>query len=111
MWESDSKTTLHFIAEGLVSMHLFYPMVQNIQVFLDKDWHLQFQHTLREANSCADILAKQGPLEDHRLIILDTSPLSLSSKLIVDALGVIFTRNNLFGSFFYLFYLFYINFF
>ncbi|KAH1246651.1 hypothetical protein GmHk_06G016685 [Glycine max] len=35
-------------------------ILNSIRAFSSLNWNLQFQHTLREANSCADWLAKSG---------------------------------------------------
>ncbi|KAL5186329.1 hypothetical protein HKD37_05G012213 [Glycine soja] len=52
------------------------------------DWHLRFQHSLRDA----DWLAKKGALEDHHLCILDQCPPDLNTRFLAHALGTFFPK-------------------
>ncbi|KAG5056521.1 hypothetical protein JHK82_011526 [Glycine max] len=93
--ESDSTTTpLQFIADAVVRSHPYYPIVLKIQSLITLQWQLHFSHTLREANSCANSLAKTGASEDSHLVILGNAPSNLSTSLMADALGVFFTMNR-----------------
>ncbi|KAL5169916.1 hypothetical protein HKD37_11G031711 [Glycine soja] len=78
--DSDSTMALQFIASGVVPTHPYYLIVQKIR----------FAHTLLEANSCADSLAKK----DTKFLILKDAPSNLNTSLMADALAVFFTRNR-----------------
>jgi hypothetical protein len=59
---------------------------------LNKDWSVVVNHTLREGNACADVLAKMGAASSSPLIILDEPPSQLAGALHADAWGVAFVR-------------------
>ncbi|KAL5186054.1 hypothetical protein HKD37_05G012000 [Glycine soja] len=92
--ESDSTVALQFIADAVVRSHPYYPIVLKIQSLITLQWQLHFSHTLREANSCANSLAKTGASEDSHLVILGNAPSNLPTSLMADALGVFFTMNR-----------------
>jgi hypothetical protein len=49
-------------------------------------------HTLREGNACADVMAKMGALSASHLVKIDTPPQELLRPLSADARGVVFIR-------------------
>ncbi|GAU31044.1 hypothetical protein TSUD_214800 [Trifolium subterraneum] len=55
------------------------------------DWKVVLSHTLREGNSCADVLAKMGVVANTPLVTTSTPPRTLAKPLFKDANGVIFT--------------------
>ncbi|MCI77477.1 ribonuclease H [Trifolium medium] len=59
---------------------------------LDRDWTVVVDHTLREGNACADLLAKMGANSVTPLVKFEVPP-ELSNLLLADALGVAFVRN------------------
>jgi hypothetical protein len=50
------------------------------------------EHTLREGNKCADVLAKIGASSNAPLVVLSDPPLDLVQPLQDDARGVTFVR-------------------
>jgi hypothetical protein len=50
------------------------------------------EHTLREGNACADVLAKMGALSGSSLVKLSSPPIDLAIHLLADAQGVVFFR-------------------
>lgn len=86
--ESDSKTALLMISEGVPCTHPHCPVVDRIRSFSQHQWTLSFSHSLWEGNWCADWLAKFGSSMDHGSRIWHTCPLDLSSTLLADAMGV-----------------------
>ena len=59
--ELDSFCMYQFIIQGGPDMHIHAPLVRDIRNFLDdNDWNVEVGHTYREADSCADKLAKSG---------------------------------------------------
>lgn len=58
--ESDSKTALTLIEEGVQRAHPYAPVVNYIRGFRDSVWTLSFHQTIREGNACVDWLPKHG---------------------------------------------------
>ncbi|KAH1263462.1 hypothetical protein GmHk_02G005852 [Glycine max] len=52
--ESDSKTALMLIDEGVHDTHPYAPIVSYIKSLSNISWDLMFAHSLPEGNSCAD---------------------------------------------------------
>jgi hypothetical protein len=50
------------------------------------------EHTLREGNTCAYVLAKMGAQSDVPLVSFHTPPMELASPLLADVQGVAFVR-------------------
>jgi hypothetical protein len=50
------------------------------------------EHTLKEGNKCADVLAKLGATSNSPLVVLSYPPLELVQPLQDDARGVTFVR-------------------
>jgi hypothetical protein len=63
-----------------------------INELLDRNWDSVVEHTLRESNACADVLAKMGALSDTPLVKLSSPPADLAIPLLADAQGVVFLR-------------------
>ncbi|MCI59607.1 ribonuclease H protein, partial [Trifolium medium] len=63
-----------------------------IRQLLDRDWTIVINHTLREGNACADMLAKMGANSIAPLVKLVVSPAEMSTHLLADAWGVAFVR-------------------
>jgi hypothetical protein len=59
---------------------------------LAKDWDVMINHTLREGNACADVMAKMRALSTSHLVKIDTHPQELLRPLSADAQGVVFIR-------------------
>lgn len=86
--ESDLKTALLMISEGVPCTHPHCPVVDHIRSFSQRQWTLSFSHSLREGNCYADWSAKFGSSIDHGSRIWHTCHLDLSSTLLTDAMGV-----------------------
>jgi hypothetical protein len=72
--------------------HHFANEILRIRQLLSKDWNIVINHTFREGNACADLLAKMGAYANLPLVILEDPPSQLSSALQADAWGVAFVR-------------------
>lgn len=86
--ESDSKTALSLIKEGVSKFHAYSPLVDHIRRFTTYSWQLSSNHTFKEVNVCANWLAKQGASSDQALHVWNSCPPQLSPTLLGDALGV-----------------------
>lgn len=62
--------------------------IRQIQSFNQKPWTLSFRHVYREANQCADRLAKKGSSSSDLLVTWPSCPSPLRSLLLADALKV-----------------------
>lgn len=58
--ETDSKLLVVFITAGVLPFHVYAPLVNHIHSFVPKEWNVSINHTFREGNNCADLLAKRG---------------------------------------------------
>lgn len=56
----DSTFSLRLISNEVNNWHHFASIISNIKGLVERDWTVRFKHTMREANSVAVLLAKQG---------------------------------------------------
>jgi ribonuclease HI len=89
---SDSLQTVNLIRDGVSVHHRFANKVFSIRQLIDKDWNVVVEHTLRDGNTCADVLAKMGAQSNVPLVSFHTPPMELASPLLADAQGVAFVR-------------------
>jgi ribonuclease HI len=89
---SDSLQAVSLIKDGVSHFHTFANEIHNIRQLLRKDWNVVIDHTLREGNTCADILAKLGASSSSSMVVLETPPPQLSLALGADARGVAYIR-------------------
>jgi ribonuclease HI len=89
---SDSLQAVNLIRSGVSLHHRFANEVFSIRQLLTRDWEVVLFHTLRERNSCADVLAKMGAVVNAPLVMTSTPPRTLARPLFEDTSGVIFTR-------------------
>ncbi|XP_057729031.1 uncharacterized protein LOC130944631 isoform X3 [Arachis stenosperma] len=86
---SDSMTVVSLVSNGgNHDRHQFAGLLANIQELLQRDWQVQVEHTLREGNSCADWLAKDGAKDDVVLKVWLLAPPSMGDLLMDDFMGV-----------------------
>jgi hypothetical protein len=69
MCYSDSLQTVSLIWDGVFVHHRFANEVVSIRQLFARDWDVVVNHTLREGNACADVLAKMGALASAPLVI------------------------------------------
>ncbi|KAK2451645.1 hypothetical protein QL285_010681 [Trifolium repens] len=89
---SDSLQAVSLIKNGVSHFHTFANEIHHIHQLLRRDWNVTIDHTLREGNACADVLAKLGASSNSPMVVLETPPPQLSVSLGVDAWGVVFVR-------------------
>jgi ribonuclease HI len=89
---SDSLQSVNLIRDGVSAHHRFANEIYSIRTLLAKDWNVMINHTLREGNACADVMAKMGALSNSHLVKIDTPPQKLLRPLSADAQGVVFIR-------------------
>jgi ribonuclease HI len=89
---SDSLQAVSLIKNGVSHFHTFANEIHHIHQLLRRDWNVTIDHTLREGNACADVLAKLGASSNSPMVVLETPPPQLSVSLGADAWGVVFVR-------------------
>jgi ribonuclease HI len=89
---SDSLQAVNLIRDGVSAHHRFANEVISICQLLDRNWEIVVEHTLREGNACADVLAKMDALSDSPLVKLSSPLVDLAIPLLADAQGVVFFR-------------------
>ena len=58
---SDSLHDINLMKHPSQEYHRYATIVENIRDFVKEDWSVQFVHSLREGNRCANYPAKLGP--------------------------------------------------
>lgn len=90
--ETDSMMALNLIKDGVDLFHPHASILANIHKVMAQDWNVELIHTLREGNSCADWLAKNGASADNGVVILNSCPTQLAPLVLADAMGVVHLR-------------------
>jgi ribonuclease HI len=91
---SNSLLAVTLISDGVSHHHKYANEIQSICHLLHRDWIVVLNHTPREGNACADVLAKMGASSNSPLVILEEPPAQLFSALNADARGVVFVREK-----------------
>jgi ribonuclease HI len=73
---SDSLQAFNLIRDGVSAHHRFANEVFSICQLLDRNWEIVVEHTLREGNACADVLAKMGAISGSSLVKLSSPPIA-----------------------------------
>lgn len=94
--ELDSFLALHLIQMGIPITHPMAPLVKIIVELVSSQWHVMFQHTLREGNKIVDWLTKRELLllmfSNHGMGVRPNlgTPLQLRSLLSKGQLSFLF---------------------
>ncbi|XP_025679132.1 uncharacterized protein [Arachis hypogaea] len=86
--ESDSWSAINFIKEGCSSAHPCNTLIDDIRILARRLQSVIWNHTLREGNMVADLLAKKGQKLPVGLHIFDVPLPDLSYVLFLDCSGV-----------------------
>ena len=89
---SDSLDVVTLVTHGVPPSHRYATIVKAIVSWFDEDWTVMVEHSLREGNACADMLAKMGATNDECFTRWTAPPSELSLLLQADAQGVQFLR-------------------
>ncbi|KAL4336803.1 hypothetical protein AHAS_Ahas12G0046700 [Arachis hypogaea] len=81
--ESDSAEAINFINRGCYPTHPCAPLVQDIRVLAARIHKVAWLHSLHEANSVTDLLAKKGYELPMGLHLFDQAPLLLAMRYFV----------------------------
>jgi ribonuclease HI len=88
---SDSLLSISLISGSCSKFHVHAVLIQDIKDLLSTV-NYSLNHTLREANQCADYFAKQGASIDDGLLIYTQPPDDLRTCLKNDASGTLYLR-------------------
>jgi len=92
--ESDSKILIDLVTENCKFSGSVSILVQRIRKLLALDWRVQFRHTWREGNRCADWLANFSFfLDSFNFIIMENPSNELCRLLFDDISGASMPRN------------------
>lgn len=69
---------------------LYHAIIYKIKQILQLDWNASIHNVNKQANFCADWLAKHGASSLAPLHVWDSSPPALSSLILVDATAVLY---------------------
>lgn len=66
--------------------HHFHTVIHSIRSILKMDWNVSLVHVFREANQCADYLAKSGVVGDINFVVLHDVSADMGLLLLADVL-------------------------
>ncbi|PNX70246.1 ribonuclease H [Trifolium pratense] len=89
---SDSMQSVNLIRDGVSVHHRFANDIHSIRKLLANEWDVVINHTLREGNACADVMAKMGVMSTSLLVKIYTPPHELLFPFSDDTGGIVFTR-------------------
>ncbi|RYQ82266.1 hypothetical protein Ahy_B10g100865 [Arachis hypogaea] len=92
--ESDSAAAIKFINHGCSPTHPCAPLIQDIRIMAARLQHIIWLHSLREANSVADLLAKKGQDMPLGLHLFDRAPSDITYALFCDCYGALRLRGS-----------------
>ncbi|RYR09761.1 hypothetical protein Ahy_B05g078168 [Arachis hypogaea] len=90
--ESDSKCAIILTQKMSPKMHGNSSLIRTINELLMKMEDVKVRHIYREANFCADALAKLGQEHESRIKFWEQPPPYLFHHLLADASGMKFSR-------------------
>ena len=73
-FQTDSLLVYKWLTTDTVYPTEFSNLILDCRRLLHKEWEARIEHIWREANSCADLLAKRGASQSEREILYDTFP-------------------------------------
>ena len=73
--ELDSKVVLHWLTNKNINYPTnMLPLICDCRNLLDRGWEVHVHHVYREANGCADALAKRGTRQHTRMTVYSDCP-------------------------------------
>ena len=73
--ELDSKVVLHWLTNKNINYPTnMLPLICDCRNLLDRGWEVHVHHVYREANGCADALAKRGTHQHTRMAVYSDCP-------------------------------------
>ena len=91
--ELDSKVILNWLTNSNLNYPTnILPLICDCRNLLDQEWEVHMQHVYREANGCADALAKQRTHLQNRMTMYSECPTFVYVSYMRDLTGLGKTR-------------------
>lgn len=90
----DSINASRLIHDGNFIFQKLGVVVVDTKKLLSREWEVHLLHILREANSCADFMAKHGARNLAEICIRENPPPGLSALLLADSMGTRYHRGD-----------------
>ncbi len=91
--EIDALMVVFFLALSSIPHPSLRTLVDDCRFLLQRIPHKELKHVFREANKCADRLAKLGGSQDDDFVVLNTPPTCICDVLSFDNSRCINTRS------------------
>ena len=85
--ETNSSFAFSMVTLGMPESHICKSLLQAIRNLYDSDWQVEFSLIYREANMCADSLAKVGHRLTREVTFFDRLPACCQLAFLVDSVG------------------------
>nr|KYP48316.1 hypothetical protein KK1_030008 [Cajanus cajan] len=69
------------------SSHRLAAILYSIEELVHRPWTIQFEHSFREGNKCADLLARRGQMRGLEVEELVSPPPEVESQVLADIAG------------------------
>ncbi|GAU22839.1 hypothetical protein TSUD_282060 [Trifolium subterraneum] len=89
---TDLQVVVEVLMNGRVQGFANYPLIRKIHNMINRDWNIEFMHEYREANKCADALARIGCSLKHKVTFFRECPDNVKEFLLADELGIVSPR-------------------
>jgi len=91
--ELDARFVVNLVLSSSTPNRAYSPLLNDCKSMLNRFQQVQVNHIFREANSCADAMAKRGCLQQETFVMFNSPPsLDISSFITSDANGVYYIR-------------------
>lgn len=88
IFETDSKAIINYVLRGsIINFQLKSLLEEIISFFRLPDWQILLQHSFKEANKCADFLAKSGLEAPQGFHLVDAISPALGTFVLNDCKG------------------------
>ena len=90
--ELDAKAIIDVLQNPSQSSPIISPLLDDCKQLVTQIPHIQFSHCYREANCCADSLARMGVKQDEVFCLFENPPVELLSVFNHDLSGLTISR-------------------
>ena len=88
----DAKVVVDWVAGNASINTARSLLISDYRYLMEQMPRVKIRHCFREANQCADFLAKKGAAQDHDFRIYNDPPVDMSMLLYYDSIGMYFDR-------------------
>ena len=90
--ELDAKSIVDVVANAKYSNIFASVLLDDCRHLIKPIPQIRFKHIFREANRCADALARMGGLQEDEFIVFESPPVDISFLLEFDSNGLYLNR-------------------